>query len=136
MHRELILKIFFFRSRLLGSSDIESDSDNDVRPPKRLIGSDDEDDKGEERPRNDPRSSADDSDDSRSRGGRSSDENDFGPSRESDVAKGKAKKAENRQSRKSKEAALKEIYSESSRMLRESKVKHFCFNKFLIQTII
>jgi hypothetical protein len=38
--------------------------------------------------------------------------------------KSNKKKGENRQSRKSKDAALQEIYSESNRMLRESKVRH------------
>ena len=39
--------------------------------------------------------------------------------------KSSKKKGENRQSRKSKDAALQEIYSESNRMLRESKVRNF-----------
>ena len=111
----------------MGSSDIESDSEVEARPTRRPIDSDEDDeDENEVRPKTDLNSSDESDAESRSYGGRTSDEDEVGPRRESDLPKGKAtKKAENRQSRKSKEAAMKEIYSESSRMLRESKVPFF-----------
>ena len=112
-------RLFTSRSRLLGSSDIESDSEDDAATRKRPAASDEE----KVRPGKELNSSDESDTESRSYGGRTSDEDELGPSRESDLPKGKAaKKAENRQSRKSKDAAMKEIYSESSRMLRESKV--------------
>ena len=114
--------LFTSRSRLLGSSDIESDSEDDAATRKRPAASDEE----KVRPGKELNSSDESDTESRSYGGRTSDEDELGPSRESDLPKGKAaKKAENRQSRKSKDAAMKEIYSESSRMLRESKVTNF-----------
>ena len=114
--------LFTSRSRLLGSRDIESDSEDDAATRKRPAASDEE----KVRPGKELNSSDESDAESRSYGGRTSDEDELGPSRESDLPKGKAaKKAENRQSRKSKDAAMKEIYSESSRMLRESKVTNF-----------
>lgn len=113
----------------MNSSDEESSSETEVKTKQKssnldsLIDEDDEDE-NEVRPKRADNSSDEDSDnDSCSRsGGHYSDDNDYGPMPDESAFQGKAKKGENRQSRKSKEAALKEIYSESSRMLRESQV--------------
>ena len=116
----------------MDSSDLESDSDNEVKPKKRSNLSGD-DESGSEVATKRSNNSSDEEDsivdsdgEARPRGGYSSDENKFVPGEDSGSNKNKSKKkAENRQSRKSKDAALKEIYSESNRMLRESAVKNW-----------
>jgi hypothetical protein len=116
------------RSKLLASSELESESDTEVRPKKRSNLSDEDGSDSEVRSK---KKSADSSDDEsivdseegedEPRRSYNSDENEHG-GEGGPVQNQKKKKGENRQSRKSKDQALKEIYSESNRMLRESKV--------------
>lgn len=122
---------FFNSSKLLDSSDLESDSDHEVKPKKRPNLSGDDESGSEVATKKSNNNSSDEEDsivdsdgEARPRGGYSSDENKFGPGEDSGSSKNQSKKkGENRQSRKSKDAALKEIYSEKNRMLRESQVK-------------
>ena len=122
------ITVAYFRSKLLDSSDLDdSDSGTEARAAKISNSTKDQarpkksDDSGSE-------SVLDSDDQAPSHRSYSSGENEGGSRPGSALGadkNSKKTKGENRQSRKSKDAALQEIYSESNRMLRESKVRNF-----------